>query len=176
MKAHVGLMVGGKPLDPYGNVLTNATMTGDGWRHKNDTNKWGLADWMKYAEVQHTTEVYGLFASCLNQEEINGMQRGGVKRPPQVCDHHPGDCGGETLARYGNQQEARAVIKGRMFRSIGITAVREAARMKRERLGIALGNASAASRTRQWARSHYARRVMCLLRTRTGGTPLEGGI
>jgi hypothetical protein len=254
MKAHAGLMIAGKPLDPYGNLLTNATMVGDGWRRKHDINKWNIADWLKYADVQHITEVYGLFASCVNQEEINDMPHrkrqglvpdfminfGHIRSPElnelKIVNHcrtyfndHTVDvrCGGVSLragkvhneyeakskkvdvkyngfdpssggkgpmqrrlAEFGqvralvigprgegskdlhrlvtitseiaaerrwrgmgarNQQEARAIIKCRMIRSIGITAVREATRMKRERLGIVLGNETAASRTRQRA-------------------------
>jgi len=229
-------------------------MTGDGWRHKHDGTKFGLADWMKYANVQHITEVYGLFSSSLNQAAINGtpyrkkqglvpdflinfrasgtselnelkivnhcptyfradtvnVRCGGVRRrASKVHKEYVNKCrkadveyngfdpstGGKgpmerRLAEFGqvralvigprgegsddlhrfvtitseiaaerrwrgigarNQQEARSVIKGRMIRSIGITAVREAARMKRERLGVALGDASAANRTRQRA-------------------------
>ena len=50
-----------------------------------------------------------------------------------------------------NPHEARAVIAARMYRSIDILSVREAAKMKRERLGIALGDRSAASRRRKRA-------------------------
>ena len=51
--------------------------------------------------------------------------------------------------------EAKAVVKNRIFRSVGIAAVREAARLKRERLGIVLGgDGNAAAARRNFARQN----------------------
>ena len=54
--------------------------------------------------------------------------------------------------------EARIVFRGRMRRSIGITAVREAAKLKRERLGIVLGDGKAAETRRRWG-AHFSRKM-----------------
>ena len=48
--------------------------------------------------------------------------------------------------------EAKAVIKNRVLRSLGITAVREAAKLIRERLGIVLGGDSSAAVRRSYAK------------------------
>ena len=45
--------------------------------------------------------------------------------------------------------EARGIITNRIKRSFGITACLAAARLKRERLGIALGDGPAASKRRR---------------------------
>ena len=251
---YVGLQIKGDKLDAYGDLLTTAIMTGDGWRLRHDSCKWGLDDWLRYALIPHTTEVFGLFASSLNQAEtctlpaskrqgmvpdfmiqprpfmpqaLNelkiasqsktyfnertvGTRCGGVMRRASTinreyewkCDkadraYNAFDTSGGAkgpmrlrLAGFGrvrslvigprgegsedlhrlldtiadvaaerkwrrmgarNPHEARAVIAARVYRSIGILSVREAAKMKRERLGIALGDGSAASRRRKRA-------------------------
>ena len=51
--------------------------------------------------------------------------------------------------------EARAVIKGRLRRSIGITAVVAEAMLRSDRLGIAIGDGTAASRRRKEAKTRY---------------------
>ena len=49
--------------------------------------------------------------------------------------------------------EAKGVIKNRLRRSIGITATRAAARLKIDRLGIALGDGAKAAQRRGAARA-----------------------
>ena len=51
--------------------------------------------------------------------------------------------------------EAKAVIKNRVLRSLGITAVREAAKLIRERLGIVLGGDSSAAVRRSFAKERH---------------------
>ena len=51
--------------------------------------------------------------------------------------------------------EARATIKGRLRRSIGITAVVAEAMLRSDRLGIALGDGEAAARRRRQAKTKF---------------------
>ena len=56
-----------------------------------------------------------------------------------------------------NPLEARAVIKGRLRRSVGITAVVAEAMLRSDRLGIALGNGSRAAKRRMAAKTWFWR-------------------
>ena len=78
LKPHVGVRIGkntarGAPvtIDPYGDTLTNATLPGGGWTTAHDATKWLIADLLKSASINHTCEVYGLFAPYINQEAAN---------------------------------------------------------------------------------------------------------
>ena len=51
--------------------------------------------------------------------------------------------------------EARAVIKGRLRRSVGITAVVAEAMLRSDRLGIVLGDGSAAAKRRKEAKTRF---------------------
>ncbi len=78
LKAYVGKLKCGKgdgarPLDPYGDGLTCTSASGDGWRKKHDHVKWSLDGWLSHAHIEHTTEVYGLFAATINQEAAQNI-------------------------------------------------------------------------------------------------------
>ena len=51
--------------------------------------------------------------------------------------------------------EARGVIKGRLRRSVGITAVVAEAMLRSDRLGIALGDGPAAAKRRREAKTRF---------------------
>ena len=48
-------------------------MTGDGWRTRHDTVKWQLHALLEGAQINSSTEVFGLFAACLDQTSTSGL-------------------------------------------------------------------------------------------------------
>lgn len=54
-------------------------------------------------------------------------------------------------------REAKDVIRQRVRRSLGITAIRAAARLKCDRLGLALGNGKDAAKRRKRAKNYWRR-------------------
>ena len=84
---HVGMMIKGKPLDVYGDLLTTVCMPGGGWTKQHDTTKWLLTDMMAECEMDCTTEVFGLFSACISQvDALNGQPA--RKRQAMVPDFH----------------------------------------------------------------------------------------
>ena len=61
-------------MDPYGTVLANAMMVGDGWRQRHDSIKWLVHSLLVAAQVRFSTEVFGLFAASLDQTATNGLE------------------------------------------------------------------------------------------------------
>ena len=89
--AHTGIKIGKRnargaqlTLDAYGDALTNTVFPGGGWTTAHDSTKWLISELLKSASINHTCEVYGLFASCMDQQgadanaSFNGRKRQGL--------------------------------------------------------------------------------------------------
>ena len=72
----VGLTVGNRKIDEYGDILTSAVMVGDGWRKRHDTMKNRMARMLKWANITHDIEVFGMFARYITQEGLSRMEEG----------------------------------------------------------------------------------------------------
>jgi len=75
---HVGMQIArtGRTLDPFGWNLTLANMVGGGWTKRHDASKFLIAQSLSECAMPYTLEVYGVFASVLDQESgINDEPR-----------------------------------------------------------------------------------------------------
>jgi hypothetical protein len=75
MRPHAGkVRWRGDPLDEFGNMLTNAQMSGDGWRKRHDAVKWIIFSLLQMASIPSTCEVWGLFTAAVQQSpEVLGL-------------------------------------------------------------------------------------------------------
>jgi hypothetical protein len=72
LSKYEGLLIKGKRLDGFGDLLTTASMTGDGHRTKHDAIKDCLAGIMSANKVKHKVEVYGDFKPFLDEQFVAG--------------------------------------------------------------------------------------------------------
>ena len=77
-RIHVGQQIGERRscVDPYGDKVMSSQLPGDHWRARHDTVKLELASLCSFAKVEHTTEVFGLFAPLIHQEALTRYERG----------------------------------------------------------------------------------------------------
>ena len=86
-RERVGQKVGSRNgcVDIYGDKIMSSQMPGDHWRTRHDTVKMELASLCAYAKVEHTTEVFGLFAPLIHQQALTRIESG-QKRQGLVPD------------------------------------------------------------------------------------------
>ena len=77
-KTHVGQQVGAKAacVDTYGHKVMSANLPGDHWRTRHDVTKMEISSLCAYSKVEHTTEVFGLFAPLIPQQALSRYERG----------------------------------------------------------------------------------------------------
>ena len=76
---HVGMNLGrGNRLDPHGHLLTTMIASGPGWRGQHDDVKNAIARSASECKVEHTCEVYGVFAAYVGQNDMTGSHRQGM--------------------------------------------------------------------------------------------------
>ena len=78
-RAHTGqqIKVGDSAcVDIYGDKVMSAVLPGDHWRIRHDTVKMELSSLCTFAKLEHTTEVFGLFAPLIPQQALSRYERG----------------------------------------------------------------------------------------------------
>ena len=70
----VGLKVGNRRVDLYGEQVVNATMEGPGFIRRHDSIKLELNSMATYCGLSSVCEPYGLFGSLLPQRPLNRLQ------------------------------------------------------------------------------------------------------
>ena len=83
----VGKQIGNRKncVDVYGDKVMSSQMPGDQWRTRHDNVKMELASLCTFSKVEHTTEVFGLFAPLITQQALTRFERG-QKRQGLVPD------------------------------------------------------------------------------------------
>ena len=77
-RERVGMQIGkrGGCVDCYGDKVMSTQMPGDHWRTRHDTVKMELASLCTFSKIDHTTEVFGLFAPLIHQQALTRIERG----------------------------------------------------------------------------------------------------
>ena len=76
-REYIGQKIGpGNTVDQYGDKVMSAKVPGDHWRTRHDNAKLEIASLCAYAKLDHTTEVFGLFAHLIPQQALSRIEHG----------------------------------------------------------------------------------------------------
>ena len=99
----LGVKVGRRRVDIYGDNVVSEPVAGDGYRKRHDFVKGKLFSLLKWASIDSTCEVFNLFAGLIPQEGLNRLERG-RKRQGMMADFKV------RVAKEGGAVEAESVL------------------------------------------------------------------
>ena len=116
----VGMKIGRRRVDPYGEEVVNENVAGGGFTRRHDRVKTELASMAIYCGLNSTVEPYGLFGSLLPQQPLNRLQyrQSKVVLRPDLLLHLPSNTSGVNERRIADVKTVS--LGGRSFYKPGM--------------------------------------------------------